>query len=245
MPNRAIVLSVDDDQALQTTVSHYLEEDGYRVLSAFTGAEAVEKVVSGKPDLVLLDLGLPDEEGFRVLTKIKAHSSVPVIIVSGKSDTTEKIVGLEMGADDYITKPFELRELSARIKAVIRRGEPSATPAAAKAANSEPAKDKITFGGGWVLDRLQYQLFDKDGASAELTAGEFRLLEALVLAPNRALTRDYLFELTRESEFDAFDRAIDIQIGRLRKKLNDDPKEPAFIKTVRGVGYMFCAEVTG
>lgn len=243
MPKKATVLSVDDDQALQTTVAHYLEEDGYTVLSAFSGAEAVAKVQSGSPDLVLLDLGLPDEEGFRVLTKIKAQSSVPVIIVSGKSDTTEKIVGLEMGADDYITKPFEMRELSARIKAVIRRGEPA--PTAAKPAGSEAVKDKITFGNGWVLDRLQYQLFDNTGASAELTAGEFRLLEALVLSPNRALTRDYLFELTRENEFDAFDRAIDIQIGRLRKKLDDDPKEPAFIKTVRGVGYMFCAEIKG
>lgn len=243
MPKKATVLSVDDDQALQTTVAHYLEEDGYEVLSAFSGAEAFAKVQASEPDLVLLDLVLPDEEGFRVLTKIKAHCSVPVIIVSGKSDTTEKIVGLEMGADDYITKPFEMRELSARIKAVIRRGEPAQAPAAAKAASNEPVKDKITFGDGWVLDRLQYQLFDSTGTSAELTAGEFRLLEALVLSPNRALTRDYLFELTRENEFDAFDRAIDIQIGRLRKKLNDDPKEPAFIKTVRGVGYMFCAEV--
>lgn len=243
MPKKATVLSVDDDQALQVTVAHYLEEDGYTVLSAFTGAEAVEKVKSATPDLVLLDLVLPDEEGFRVLTKIKAHCGVPVIIVSGKSDTTEKIVGLEMGADDYITKPFEMRELSARIKAVIRRGEPAQPAAAAKPAE-QPAKDRITFGGGWVLDRLQYQLFDNTGRSAELTAGEFRLLEALVLAPNRALTRDYLFELTRENDFDAYDRAIDIQIGRLRKKLGDDPKEPAFIKTVRGVGYMFCAEIS-
>lgn len=245
MPKKATVLSVDDDQALQITVAHYLEEDGYTVLSAFSGAEAVEKVQSASPDLVLLDLGLPDEEGFRVLTRIKAQSTVPVIIVSGKSNTTEKIVGLEMGADDYITKPFEMRELSARIKAVIRRGEPAQAPAAAKAAASEPAKDKITFGDGWMLDRLQYQLFDKKGNSAELTAGEFRLLEALVLSPNRALTRDYLFELTRENEFDAFDRAIDIQIGRLRKKLDDDPKDPAVIKTVRGVGYMFCADIKG
>lgn len=242
MPKKATVLSVDDDQALQITVAHYLEEDGYTVLSAFSGAEAVEKLKTESPDLVLLDLVLPDEEGFRVLTKIKAQWSVPVIIVSGKSDTTEKIVGLEMGADDYITKPFEMRELSARIKAVIRRGEPAQAPAA-KTATSEAVKDKIMFGDGWVLDRLQYQLFDKKGASAELTAGEFRLLEALVMSPNRALTRDYLFELTRENEFDAFDRAIDIQIGRLRKKLNDDPKDPAFIKTVRGVGYMFCADV--
>lgn len=237
---KATVLSVDDDQDLQTTVSHYLEEDGYTVVSAFSGAEAVEKVKSATPDLVLLDLGLPDEEGFRVLTRIKAHSSVPVIIVSGKSDTTEKIVGLEMGADDYITKPFELRELSARIKAVIRRGEPA--PAAAPAQSNTPAKDKVRF-DGWTLDRLQYQLFDPKGQSAELTAGEFRLLEALALSPNRALTRDYLFELTREDEFESFDRAIDIQIGRLRKKLGDDPKEPAYIKTVRGVGYMFCASV--
>lgn len=237
---KATVLSVDDDQGLQTTVSHYLEDDGYAVVSAYSGAEALEKVVSAAPDLVLLDLGLPDEEGFRILTKIKAQSNVPVIIVSGKSDTTEKIVGLEMGADDYITKPFEMRELSARIKAVIRRGEPAP---ATKPAGGAPAKDRLAF-DGWVLDRLQYQLFNEKGESAELTAGEFRLLEALALSPNRALTRDYLFELTREDEFESFDRAIDIQIGRLRKKLNDDPKEPKYIKTVRGVGYLFCASVS-
>ena len=238
---KATVLSVDDDQNLQITVAHYLEDDGYAVVPAFSGAEAIEKVQSANPDLVLLDLGLPDEEGFRVLTKIKAQSNVPVIIVSGKSDTTEKIVGLEMGADDYITKPFEMRELSARIKAVIRRGEPAAAPAAA-AKPAEGPREKLTF-DGWTLDRLQYQLFDPAGKSAELTAGEFRLLEALVMSPNRALTRDYLFELTREDEFESFDRAIDIQIGRLRKKLGDDPKEPKYIKTVRGVGYMFCATV--
>lgn len=241
--SKATILSVDDDPNLQLVLRHYLESDGYDVVDAMSGKEVLQRLSEHKIDVVLLDLVLPDEEGLRVLSKIKAHANIPVIIVSGKTDTTEKIVGLEMGADDYITKPFEMRELSARIKAVIRRGEnandaAAANHAPAAKADAPASRDKISF-AEWTLDRLQYQLFDKSGKSADLTAGEFKLLEALVMSPNRALTRDYLFELTREDEFEAFDRAIDIQIGRLRKKLNDDPKEPRFIKTVRGVGYLF------
>lgn len=239
---KATILSVDDDANLQLVLRHYLESDGYDVVEAKSGKEVLQCITDHVIDVVLLDLVLPDEEGLRVLSRIKAYKNIPVIIVSGKTDTTEKIVGLEMGADDYMTKPFEMRELSARIKAVMRRGENDAPAADAANDKQQGSKDKIKF-GPWTLDRLQYQMFDDKGVSADLTAGEFRLLEALVMSPNRALTRDYLFELTREDEFEAFDRAIDIQIGRLRKKLNDDPKEPQYIKTVRGVGYLFCAPV--
>jgi two-component system, OmpR family, response regulator len=242
---KATILSVDDDESLQIVVRQHLEDDGYNVIDAMTGAEVMQKIGAQPVDVILLDLMLPDAQGFGLLARIKAQVKTPIIIVSGKSDTTEKIVGLEMGADDYITKPFELRELSARIRAVMRRNENSGVPAQqqqAAPANADKPKDKIVF-SGWTLDRLQYQMFDAKGNSAELTAGEFKLLEALVLSPGRVLTRDYLFELTRESEFEAFDRAIDIQIGRLRKKLNDDPKESQYIKTVRGVGYLFCGKI--
>lgn len=243
---KATVLSVDDDENLQEVVSQYLEGDGHTVVRAISGADLEKKLETISPDVILLDLVLPDAEGLSLITKIRARSKTPIIIVSGKSDTTEKIVGLEMGADDYITKPFEMRELAARIKAVIRRSVETADPAnTANAAGGDgkvSSKDKLCF-EGWCLDRLQYQLFDGAGKSAELTSGEFRLLELLVMAPNRVLTRDYLFEATRSSEFEVADRAVDIQIGRIRKKINDDSKNPQLLKTVRGVGYMFCGTI--
>jgi two-component system, OmpR family, response regulator len=237
---KATILSVDDDEGLQTVVSHYLTTEGYATLSARTGQQLMEILQDNTPNIILLDLVLPDTDGISLLAQLRTRiKGIPVIVVSGKSDTTEKIVCLEMGADDYMTKPFEMRELSARIKAVLRRTEEkAATP-------SEPVKTgptQVRF-GEWVLDRSQFQLFDTKGASADLTTGEYKLLDAMVSAPNQVMTRERLFELTRESDYDSFDRAVDIQVGRLRKKLNDDPKEPHYIKTVRGVGYMFCGEI--
>lgn len=139
-----------------------------------------------------------------------------------------------------MTKPFEMRELSARIKAVLRRAEE--VPAAIEKEMTPEVSDRVYF-GPWVLDRGRFQMFDENNVSADLTTGEYKLLEALVSAQHKVLTRERLFELTREADYDSFDRAVDIQIGRLRKKLNDDPKEPHYIKTVRGVGYMFCGEI--
>ena len=236
---KATVLSVDDDQGLQTVVTHYLSGEGYETLSATSGQQMLEVLKTNTPNIILLDLVLPDTDGISILAQMRGMQKIPVIVVSGKSDTTEKIVCLEMGADDYMTKPFEMRELSARIKAVLRRAEDipaSHQPAA-------PEQDNQIRFANWVLDRSQFQLFDKKGNSADLTTGEYKLLEALVSAPHKVLSRERLFELTRESDYDSFDRAVDIQIGRLRKKLDDDPKEPQFIKTVRGVGYMFCGEI--
>lgn len=235
---KATILSVDDDENLQIVVGQYLEDNGYKVLKALNAKDMQERLTGGEADVVLLDLGLPDAEGLGLIGKIRKESRASIIIVSGKTDTTEKIVGLEMGADDYITKPFEMRELSARINAVLRRSRQNV---AQEVISPAEASEKISF-AGWQLDRRQYQLFDKKGHSADLTTGEFKLLEALVLAPNRVLSRNRLFEITREGEFEAFDRAIDIQIGRIRKKICDDPSKPKFIKTIRGVGYMFCGE---
>lgn len=239
---KGTVLSIDDDEGLQTVIAQYLEGDGYKVLKAGDSASALDVAGSHDLDVILLDLVLPDGEGLTLIPQIQTRSAAGIIVVSGKSDTTEKIVCLEMGADDYMTKPFEMRELSARIKAVLRRMEPS-NDTAQDDSQANPAVEKVRFGDGWVLDRTQYQLFDAENKSAALTTGEFKLLEALVLAPNRALSRERLFELTREGEYDIYDRAIDIQIARLRKKLGDDSKEPQMIKTVRGVGYMFCGDV--
>jgi two-component system phosphate regulon response regulator OmpR len=236
---KAVILSVDDDKNLQMVLREYLEEDGYKVLGAHSGRELEDKLKGDPFDVVLLDLMLPDSQGLGLITKIRAATKAPIIIVSGKSDTTEKIVGLEMGADDYITKPFEMRELSARIRAVLRRTHTDA-PAPA-AANDAKSADIIVF-KSWRLDRTQYQAFDAKGNSLGLTTGEFKLLEALAVSANRALSREHLFDLTRDGKFDSYDRAIDIQVARIRKKLGDDSKTPALIKTVRGIGYMLCDE---
>jgi DNA-binding response OmpR family regulator len=239
---KATVLAVDDDNNLQVVLRQYLEQDGYKFVQAANGAEMLEKIGSVHPDVILLDLMLPDHDGLSLISSIRGRSKAGIIVVSGKSETTDRIVGLEMGADDYLTKPFEMRELSARIKALLRRGPAPATDE--KSGVDQSKITKVLF-GGWVLDRQQYQLFDTaSNHSAELTSGEFKLLEALALAPNRVLSREHLFELTRNSNYDAYDRAIDIQIARLRKKLNDDPRSPALVKTIRGVGYMFCGETT-
>lgn len=241
MPNKAVVLSVDDDEGLQIVVSTYLEGEGYSMLSASSGKSLMDVLKDNKPNIILLDLVLPDTDGISLLAQLRATQKIPVIVVSGKSDTTEKIVCLEMGADDYMTKPFEMRELSARIKAVLRRAEE--IPASVAANQSErDEKTQIQF-GDWVLDKARFQLFDSKGVSADLTTGEYKLLEALVDAHNKVLSRERLFELTRENDYDSFDRAVDIQIGRIRKKINDDPKDPHYIKTVRGAGYMFCGEL--
>lgn len=233
------ILVVDDDEALSFVVKTYLENDGYAVFTAFTGTEALGMQQEEDCDAILLDLGLPDIDGFTMIPRMKAVTQAPVIVVSGKEDTTDKVVGLELGADDYITKPFEMRELSARIKASLRRmsrDEPKVEKL------PETAGKKIYF-DDWVLDQSQYQVFDLKGGSLDLTSGEFRLLEALVAAPNRVLNREQLFDLTREASFDGYDRAVDIQIGRIRKKFDDNPSNPKIIKTIRGIGYMFCGQI--
>lgn len=242
--NKATILTVDDDENLQTVLSHYLESEGYGVVCAHNGEDLKQKLQVTKPHVVLLDLILPDSDGLTLLGYIRSQSSYPVIVVSGKSDTTEKVVCLEMGADDYMTKPFELRELSARIKVVLRRAAEREQLAANRAPVDEGADaGNVTF-GPWTLNRAKLQVYDANGASADLTTGEFKLLDTLVKAGGRVLSREFLFDVTREADYDSYDRAVDIQIGRLRKKLGDDPKESIYIKTVRGAGYMFVADFT-
>ncbi|MCC3306408.1 response regulator [Sneathiella sp. HT1-7] len=233
--NKGAVLLIDDDEGLRTVLSHYFEAEGYSVITAKDGAEVSNKLAAEQLDVILLDLVLPDTEGTSLIPVIRQSTSAPIIVVSGKNDTTEKIICLEMGADDYLTKPFELRELKARIKAAMRRAnEHKADPAAVSETVTET--EVIAF-GRFTLDRDQYQVFDKDGNSVDFTIGEFQLLEALVTSPKRTLSREQLFEKTRDGKFDVYDRAIDIQIGRIRKKLGEDG--PILIKTMRGVGYMY------
>lgn len=238
MPKHKILV-IDDDEALSFVVKTYLENDGYSVYPAHTGADALNIQKNEGCDAILLDLGLPDTDGFSMIPRLKGISQAPIIVVSGKEDTTDKVVGLELGADDYITKPFEMRELSARLKAALRR-QISAEIKTEK--NEENSTQQVHF-EDWILDRSQYQVFDLDGTAMDLTSGEFRLLEALIMAPNRVLNREQLFDLTREATFDGYDRAVDIQIGRIRKKFNDNPSNPRLIKTIRGIGYMFCGQI--
>jgi len=238
---RATVLTVDDDDDLQFVMRKYLEPQGYKLVSAQSGAECMSKVETAHPDIILLDLGLPDNDGLSLLSMIRSKSNSPIIVVSGRKETSDRIVGLELGADDYLVKPFEMHELAARIKAVLRRYQKtSETVVANKAA--ETSTKGFAF-NDWTLDCQQYQLFDKGGNSPGLTSGEFKLLEALLKAPSKVLSRENLFDLTRQGKFDVYDRAIDVQIARLRKKIGDDSQNPMLIKTVRGVGYMFCGQV--
>lgn len=239
MPKHKILV-IDDDEALSFVVKTYLENDGYNVYPAHTGADALNIQKNESCSAILLDLGLPDMDGFSMIPRLKSISAAPIIVVSGKEDTTDKVVGLELGADDYITKPFEMRELSARVKAALRRHSVPEIKAEKEADSS--SSEKIHF-EDWILDRSQYQVFDMKGTAMDLTSGEFRLLEALIMAPNRVLNREQLFDMTREATFDGYDRAVDIQIGRIRKKFDDNPSSPRLIKTVRGIGYMFCGQI--
>ncbi len=232
------ILLVEDSKADAEAVKRYLKDQPSHSIQHVETAAQAEEALSEKlvPDLVLLDLGLPDDDGLNLLTKIRETANIPVIIVSINDYVVDRIIGLEMGADDYVTKPYEARELQARIKAVLRRTRAITTP-------DEPidqSHEKVNF-DGWVLDKSRYALYNQDGISAELTVSEFRILEVLTKTPQRVLSRDHLYNIVYDAEYGPHDRAIDIMIGRIRKKLSDDLDNPKYIKTVRGVGYMFCA----
>lgn len=193
-------------------------------------------------DLVLLDLMLPGEDGLALVRTIRQRSEVPIIMLTGKGDVIDRVAGLETGADDYITKPFELREVLARIRTVLRRVAPGG-----RAAGTNPAAQKtggIFVFEGWRLDMLRRELHRPDGAPVPLTAGEFDLLCAFVRHPNRVLNRDQLIDLVKGRDWAAYDRGVDTQVMRLRKKIEADPGHPCLIKTVRGSGYVFAAAVT-
>jgi two-component system phosphate regulon response regulator OmpR len=224
------VLIVEDDRQVRETVADYLESQGYRVEQAGDG-DAMRKAVSKEiPELVLLDVRLPGEDGIALARWLREHHDVPIIMVTAAGEVIDRVVGLEVGADDYIAKPFDLRELLARIKSVMRR---TARPAAAGAASR-----RVSF-GPCTLDLDRHQLLGRDGEEIPLTGMEFDLLRAFAEHPNRVLSRDQLLTLTRNREWEPFDRSIDIRIARLRRKIEADPDKPRTIKTVRGSGYIF------
>ncbi|MEK8030045.1 response regulator transcription factor [Ideonella sp. DXS29W] len=233
---------LDDEPDITQLLAGYLQQQGFRVSQTHRGAELLSLMIDDAPALVLLDLGLPGEDGFSIARQLREHWRCGLIIVTGRGDAVDKIVGLEVGADDYVTKPFDLRELLARIKAVMRRLTPAEPAAVATGAPTAPPHEALTF-DGWVLDLAARRLIDPAGQDVSLTAGEFDLLSAFAKHPGRVLSRDFLLEHTRGREAAPFDRTIDVQVGRLRKKLEVDAENPQRIKSVRGAGYLFVPTV--
>jgi two-component system, OmpR family, response regulator len=232
------VTIVEDDPDVRAVLERSLGGDGYQVTALESGAGIEEVMSSGHVDLVILDIGLPDIDGITITQQIRRHSDVAIIIVSGRGDLADRVVGLEVGADDYITKPFEPREILARVRSVLRRGRRhvEAVPLV------HDTHQRFDF-GNWTLDTTAQSLKDADGRPIGLTSGEFKLLEVMVTRANRVLTRDQLMDACYGNNSPAFDRSIDVCVGRLRKKLQDDPRNPAIIRTVRNGGYIFSAHV--
>lgn len=231
----AHIAVLDDERDITALLATYLSAQGYRITPVHNGAALMELMKADPPALVLLDLGLPGEDGFTIARQLREHWRCGLVIVTGRDDSVDKVVGLEIGADDYVTKPFDLRELLARCKAVLRRTSTiDASPAAVP--EGVPKSPRLSF-DGWVLDVAARSLAGPNG-EIELTTGEFELLHTFIRSPGRVLSRDFLLEQTRDREAGPFDRTIDVQVGRLRKKLEVDPKRPQIIKSVRGAGYI-------
>ena len=234
---------VDDERDITRLLANYLGVNGFRVTELSSGQALMDLMGRDPPDLVLLDIGLPDEDGLVIARRLREHWQTCIILVTGRSDAVDKVVGLEIGADDYVTKPFDLRELLARVKAVLRRAAQDAQASASIIGSPLPA-DRYRF-SGWVLDCAGRRLIAPDGADVGLTSGEFDLLRVFVTHPGRVLSRDFLLESTRGREAAPFDRAVDVLVSRLRKKLEPIPSRPEILKSVRSAGYLFVPAVVG
>ena len=225
------ILIVDDDRDVRESLSEYLREHGYEV-SAAEGGEAMRRAfASSAPDLVVLDLNLPGEDGLSLARWLRANHDVAIVMVTGAGEVVDRVIGLEVGADDYIAKPFDPRELRARLKSVLRRAK-----GGGQGAKAQGKKVKV---GHCTLDLQTHQLTGPSGEDLPLTGMEFDLLRVFVERPNQVLSRDQLLTHTRNREWEPFDRSIDIRIARLRKKIEADPEKPKTLKTVRGAGYIF------
>jgi two-component system OmpR family response regulator len=230
------ILIVDDNREIRDLLARYLVKNGMRASVAESAAAARKALQKAKIDLLVLDVMMPGEDGLSLTRSLRENKGLPVILLTAMGEETDRIVGLEMGADDYLAKPFNPRELLARVKAVLRRT--TALPRQA-----EPSAGKLRF-DRWLLDRGRRELIGEDGVSVPLSSGEFRLLSVLVERPGAVLTRDQLLDLTRGRSAQSFDRSIDNQVSRLRKKIERDPRNPQLIKTAWGDGYCFTANVT-
>ncbi len=231
------ILVVDDSADIREPLAKYLAKKGLRVSTADGGQEMRRVMKTGAIDLVVLDIMMPGEDGLALCRMMRETTDVPVILLTAMVEETDRVVGLEIGADDYVTKPFSPRELLARIKAVLRRsrGLPRAAPSA--------ERNRLRF-DRWILDTLRRELVGEDGVAVPLSTTEFRLLTVFLERPRMVLTRDQLLDLTSGRSLEPFERSIDNQVSRLRKKIESDPKNPAIIKTVWGGGYVLAAEVT-
>jgi two-component system OmpR family response regulator len=232
---------LDDEIDLTQLLAGYLQGHGFRVTQLHSGGSLMRTMQTDPPVLVLLDLGLPGEDGFSIARQLREHWQCGLVIVTGRGDAVDKVVGLEIGADDYVTKPFDLRELLARVKAVLRR-IPPANASSSGNGSAGAAGGRMGF-AGWVLDPAARRLSSPQGLDVTLTHGEFELLCTFVLHAGRVLSRDFLLERTRGREAGPFDRTIDVQVGRLRRKLGDDAEDPRIIRSVRGAGYILVASV--
>jgi two-component system OmpR family response regulator len=230
------IMVVDDDAEIRSLLREYLQKHGYRVTVVADGKAMQAALATARPDLVVLDLMLPGEDGLSLCRTLRARSSLPVIMLTARGEETDRIVGLEMGADDYLAKPFSPRELLARIRSVLRRTRSLPDNLAPEAVSA------FRF-GGWTLDAGTRNLTAPDGVVIPLSGTEYRLLRIFLSHPNRVLTRDQLIDLMSSRDAEAFDRAIDVQVSRLRHRLREDAREPALIKTVRSQGYVLAVHV--
>jgi two-component system OmpR family response regulator len=232
------ILAIDDDPAMRKLVADYLRENGLRVTAVATGAEMAQALDQYAIDLVVLDLRLAAEDGMQLARKLREESTVPIIIVTGKQDEADRVMGLELGADDYVTKPFSPRELLARIRAVLRRYQ-----TAREVLPPQGEKRRAYRFARWELNLGSRRLTSPDGSRVELTLGEFNLLHAFCAAPQRVLSREQLLDLSRLHGAEVYDRAIDVQILRLRRKIEPNPAQPQYLRTERGAGYVFSVPV--
>ncbi|WP_417820041.1 response regulator transcription factor [Terasakiella sp.] len=240
------ILIVEDDPVVADVVAACLEDAEFETTITSSGQAALNIISDTHVDLCVVDLGLPDMDGLSLTREIKSRTSIGIMILSGRGDTTERIIGLEVGADDYLGKPFEPRELLARVRSIIRRTQPSSAQTTTQTTVSSGAQrsDMSFIFDGWKVDLASLEITGPDGMQPQLSNSEFNLLQAFIEHPNRILSRDQLLDLVHGDNTPAFDRSIDVQITRLRKKIESDPKAPKFIKTVRNRGYMFTAKVT-
>jgi two-component system OmpR family response regulator len=232
------ILVVDDHREIRDLVSRALAKEGFRVSTAADGKAMRKVLADSRIDLILLDLMLPGENGLSLTRELRAQSRIPIIMVTAKGDEVDRVIGLELGADDYLPKPFGTRELIARINAVLRRVRTDG-----EATAGQPRATRYLF-DRWTLNAEARELIRDDGVSVALSTGEFDLLVAMVTRPQRVLSRETLLDLTKGRSATAFDRSIDTQVSRLRKKLEVDPAEPKIIQTVWGGGYMFAPQVS-
>jgi Response regulators consisting of a CheY-like receiver domain and a winged-helix DNA-binding domain len=238
------ILVVDDDPEIAGLVSDVLARHGLRVTAVGDGEAMREALAVHEFDIVILDLMLPGEDGLSLCRFLRDTTALPIIMLTAMGSEADRVAGLEMGADDYVAKPFSARELLARIKAVLRRGAPREQTAPMDGGKAGSVKETLEF-AGWRLETGRRRLYSPDEVLVELTSGEFDLLHAFLLNPQRVLNRDQLLDIARGRVSGPFDRTIDVQVGRLRRKLEIDPKKPEIIKTVRGGGYMLATEVAG